>query len=275
MIAADAAAGAAPAAPAAPGVSAMFRGVPTGEAIEILRREVKAGATGFGETAGLVQVDGPELRRLYALAAELDVAILMHFQEGVAPGLPRYGVSGFSRIEAMLKQFPKTRFICHASDFWGHIDREYKDGGTFPTANKVNPGGLADKLLADYPNMYGDLSAPSGYLQLSRDLDFTAGFLARHQSKLVFGSDCGCADGRGGRAAAPGTTGAAGPARPTTTPGTQASAANMGMNAAAAGGLGGKCVARELLGVVWKTTPRNVFRKLAFDNGVRIYKLRA
>jgi hypothetical protein len=251
-----------------PELRRLMKFLPTPEAVEILIREVKAGAKGLGETAGLVQADGPELQRLYALAAELDVPILMHFQQNVIPGLPRYGISGFSRIEAMLKQFPKTRFICHASDFWGHIDSEYQDGGVFPTANKVNRGGLSDRLLADYPNMYGDLSAPSGYMQLSRDLDFTADFLQRHQHKLIFGSDCGCADGRGGSSAAVTSAG---------TGSTGVAAATRGLfSAAVAGGsLAGKCVARELLGVVWKTTPRNVFRRLAWNNGIRTYKLPA
>ncbi len=234
----------------------IFQFIPTDEAAAIVTREVRAGAKGFGETAGLVQADGPELRRLYALAAELDVPILMHFQQSTAPGLPRYGVSGFSRLEAMLKAFPKTRFVCHASDFWGHIDKNFSDGGVFP-AGKVDPGGLSDRLLADYPNMYGDLSAPSGFMQLSRDLEFTSGFLTRHQDKLVFGSDCGCADGRGGSKAGSTGPGAGSPGIPS------------------AHGLAGKCVARELLGVVWNTTPRSAFHKLAWSNAHRIYKLPA
>ena len=52
-------------------------------------------------------------------------------------------------------------------------------------------------LLADYPNLYADMSAGSGFNALSRDEDFTAGFLHRHRKKLLFGSDCPCFDGRG------------------------------------------------------------------------------
>ena len=33
---------------------------------------------------------------------------------------------------------------------------------------------------------------------MSRDPEFTADFLKRHQDKLLFGSDCGCGDGHGG-----------------------------------------------------------------------------
>jgi len=51
---------------------------------------------------------------MYALAAELNVPILVHFQE--APHFEGEGVfsAGFKRFEAMLKAYPKTKFIGHA-----------------------------------------------------------------------------------------------------------------------------------------------------------------
>ena len=39
------------------------------------------------------------------------------------------------------------------------------------------------------------MSAVSGNNAMSRDPEFAAEFLARHQDKLVFGSDCSCSDG--------------------------------------------------------------------------------
>ena len=58
-------------------------------------------------------------------------------------------------------------------------------------------GGLTDRWLADYPNLYGDLSAGSGNGALVRDPSFTKEFLTRHQDKLMYGSDCFCGPGRG------------------------------------------------------------------------------
>lgn len=55
---------------------------------------------------------------------------------------------------------------------------------------KVSPGGLTDRLLADYPNMFGDLSAGSGNNFLVRDEVNSREFIKRHQDKLLFGSDC-------------------------------------------------------------------------------------
>ena len=57
--------------------------------------------------------------------------------------------------------------------------------------------GTTDRLLTEYPNLYGDLSARSGYLALYRDSDFAPDFLKRHGKKLLWGTDCPCHDGRG------------------------------------------------------------------------------
>ena len=62
----------------------------------------------------------------------------------------------------------------------------------------MKPGGLTDRLLSDYPNIYGDLSAGSGLNALTRDPDFARDFIRRHTRKLVWGSDCDCRDGKGG-----------------------------------------------------------------------------
>ena len=61
----------------------------------------------------------------------------------------------------------------------------------------MTPGGLTDRYLADYPNMFGDLSAGAGLNALNRDEDHTRAFLERHQNKLLDGSDCADALGRG------------------------------------------------------------------------------
>ena len=87
----------------------------------MLTRAIKSGAVGFGEMKFHVEADGPEFRRVYALAAELNVPILIHFQE--VPHTPTEGVfaTGFKNFEAILKAYPKTRFIGHADAFWANI----------------------------------------------------------------------------------------------------------------------------------------------------------
>ncbi|MFN0118976.1 MAG: amidohydrolase family protein, partial [Blastocatellia bacterium] len=167
------------------------------EAARILTQAVRDGAQGIGEIKFHVAADGPELRRMYALAAELDVPILVHFQE--VPHFEGEGVfsTGFKNFAAMLKAYPKTKFIGHADAFWANVSADYANEAAYPSG-PVKRGGVTDKLLGDFPNLYGDLSANSGNNALSRDPEFTKEFLVRHQNKLIFGSDCSCQDGHGG-----------------------------------------------------------------------------
>ncbi len=54
----------------------------------------------------------------------------------------------------------------------------------------MTAGGLTDRYLRDYPNMFADLSAGSGENAFKRDPEQARGFFQRHQDKLMFGSDC-------------------------------------------------------------------------------------
>lgn len=217
------------------------------DAVEVLTKAVKDGAQGFGELKFHVAADGPELQRMYALAAELNVPILVHFQE--VPHFEGEGVwsTGFKRFEAMLKAYPKTKFIGHADAFWANVSADYHEEAAYPTG-PIKRGGITDKLLGDYANLYGDLSANSGNNALSRDSEFTKDFLARHQNNLVFGSDCACQDGHG--------------------------AGVSQNNNPTAARMSGKCVARETLTVLKQNTKPAVFRKLTWENGHKLFKIK-
>src|SRR5437763_11981337 len=69
------------------------------DAETLLTNAVKQGAIGFGELKFHVEAAGPELRRIYALAADLNVPVLVHFQE--VPHTPTEGVfsTGFKNFE--------------------------------------------------------------------------------------------------------------------------------------------------------------------------------
>jgi predicted TIM-barrel fold metal-dependent hydrolase len=212
------------------------------ESFAQLKQSAKTGALGFGEIKFHVAVDGPEMRRLYDLAAEMHVPVLIHFQE-----VPQFAGEGvfntpFDHLPAMLKAHPKTIFIGHGDAFWSHISADVPADVPYPTG-KIKPGGLTDRMLSDYPNLYGDLSANSSRNAIGRDPDFYAGFAARHQDKLMFGSDCSCRDGRGAG---------------------QRSQQPL---------IKGKCVARETLTALKQITTAALFRKIAWENGTRLLKI--
>ena len=144
----------------------------------------------IGEQKFGVQCDSPEMQRIYDIARAHRVPVLMHWQ------FNRFNY-GFERFYKMLEKYPQVNFIGHAQTWWGHIDKNHTDQTVMYPKGPVTPGGLTDKYLSDYANMYGDLSAGSGQNALTRDEGFARDFLSRHQDKLLFGSDCNDHEGGG------------------------------------------------------------------------------
>ena len=108
--------------------------------------------------------------------------VLLHFE------FEHYNLN-LDRFYKILDRHPKVNFIGHAQTWWCNIDKGCDQKTMYPTGD-VTPGGITDRLLSDYPNMYGDLSAGSGLNSMLRDEGHAREFLKRHQDKLLFGSDC-------------------------------------------------------------------------------------
>ena len=234
---------------AAPGRFTWFNSydVSRPDAEQVLTQAAKDGAQGFGEMKFHVAADSPEFRRIYAMAADLRVPILIHFQE--VDHFPNEGTwaTGYAKtFESILKAYPKTTFIGHADAFWANVSADYHNEAAYPSG-PIKRGGVTDKLLGDYPNLFGDLAANSGNNAMSRDAGFTTDFLKRHQDKLFFGSDCSCSDGRGGGVSQ--------------------------SNNPAASRLAGKCVARETLALLKRSASSEVFQKLVWGNIHKLLKI--
>jgi predicted TIM-barrel fold metal-dependent hydrolase len=152
-------------------------------AADEITRQLMRGAILIAEQKFGVACDSPEMQAIYRLAEAHGVPVLMHWQFGM------YN-HGFDRFHRMLEQFPRVTFIGHAQTWWANIDANHHDQKVLYPKGPVTPGGITDRYLRDYPNMYGDLSAGSGLNALTRDEAFTREFLTRHQDKLLYGSDC-------------------------------------------------------------------------------------
>jgi predicted TIM-barrel fold metal-dependent hydrolase len=236
---------------AAPGRFTWFNSydVTKPDAEQVLAQAVKDGAQGFGEMKFHVAADGPELRRMYALAADLRVPILVHFQEVDHFQDEGTRSTGFAKtFESVLKAYPKTTFIGHADAFWANVSADYHNEAAYPTG-PIKRGGLTDKWLGDHPNLFGDMSANSCNNAMSRDPEFTADFVKRHQDKLFFGSDCGCSDGHGGGVSQ--------------------------NNNPAAARMTGKCVARETLSLLKRAASPEVFHKIVWGNAHKLLQIPA
>jgi predicted TIM-barrel fold metal-dependent hydrolase len=155
----------------------------------VIEKYLKAGAKGIGEQKYPVECDSAGMQLVAEIARDYQVPVLMHFQYNT------YNM-GIERFHKMLAKFPSVNFIGHAQTFWGNIDRNHRQEVLYPKG-PVTPGGISDRFLSDYPNMYGDLSAGSGLNALQRDEDHARDFLKRHQDRLIYGSDCSDVVGEG------------------------------------------------------------------------------
>lgn len=159
------------------------------EAKSTIEKWLKKDARGIGEQKFHLECDSKEMQLIYQIAKEFDVPVLMHIQHN------SYNL-GFERLHKMLEKYPTVTFIGHAQTWWGNVDKNHDQKAMYPKG-KVTPGGLTDKLLADYPNIYGDLSAGSGHNAFSRDEEQGTAFLHRHQDKICLGTDCADPVGEG------------------------------------------------------------------------------
>jgi uncharacterized protein len=214
---------------------------------EVIRKAIQGGAVSVGELKYHLALDSPEMRRVFEICAEMQVPVMMHIQNFPHfPGELPYN-TGYPQFDKVLRAYPKTNFIGHGDLFWAHISAEVPTDRGYPSG-PIKPGGLTDKFLSDFPNLYADMSANSGNNALSRDADFSRDFIVRHRSKLIFGSDCACADGKG-------------------------AGISQGNNPEASR-LAGKCVARATLGLLKGLTSPEIFRQITWENGVRIFNVR-
>lgn len=161
------------------------------ETRSVIEKYLKMGAIGIAEQKFPVDADSKHMQLIADIAKEYKVPVLMHFQHET------YNYH-YERFHTMLAKYPQVNFIGHAQTFWANISKvpDAEQKILYPKT-KVIPGGITDRLLKDYPNMYADLSAGSGHNAFARDPEHGKEFIKRHQDKLIYGSDCNDSVGEG------------------------------------------------------------------------------
>jgi len=151
----------------------------------------EAGCKGLGELTANIPFDDPMCLNLYWQCGRVGFPIVFHMAVRVGYGL--YGVAdeiGMPRLEQALNECPETVFVGHAMAFWAEVasNVEEETRGGYPPGPVSGPGRVP-ALLKKYPNLYGDLSAGSGFNAISRDAEFGYWLLEESQDKLLFGTD--------------------------------------------------------------------------------------
>jgi len=141
------------------------------------------GCRGFGELKNALAFDDPRHEVIYERCNEHSLPIVFHSDPGLC-----YDEVGLPALERMLSKYPNAAFCGHGPGFWAAISADDDRSGGYPKG-PVTPTGAVDRLLGEYENLYAIFDAGSGFNAMTRDPEFTRGFIERHHRKLLFGTD--------------------------------------------------------------------------------------
>lgn len=139
---------------------------------------------GFGEHLNALPFADPRNKEIYAICDEYKLPLV--FDMGCSNALP--DDNELSGLEECLREFPNCTFVGHGPGWWAAISGDWNGEPDYPPG-PIAPGGAVDRLMGEYDNMWADISAGSGYNALTRDPDFTPGFIQRHWRKLLYATD--------------------------------------------------------------------------------------
>ncbi len=148
------------------------------------------GCRSIGELMANLPLNDERVWNLFRQAEERRLPITFHL---AIQDRGMYGLiddSGLPLLEEALRAFPSLPFIGHSQPFWAEISAfvpEAQRNG-YPTGPVLQDGAVV-RLMRECPNLYGDLSAGSGYNAISRDPEFGFRFLEEFQDRLFFGTD--------------------------------------------------------------------------------------
>lgn len=165
---------------------------PLGNLMDYYREQ---GCRGIGEVTANLPFSDPLVQNLFRHVERVGFPLTFHMapQTGGTYGL--VDEPGMPHLERSLAKFPELKFFAHSQTFWAEIGRLEKPADRYGyPAYPVSEEGVVPKLMRQYPNLYGDLSANSGYNALHRDPEHAVRFLEEFQDRLMFGTDI-CAPG--------------------------------------------------------------------------------
>ena len=151
----------------------------------VIEEYVSRGARGFGELRVDLPIDDERMQLLYRICEGLELPMLIHTEAGFAGD-----EVGFLRLEHMLAKYPDLDVILHHYAWWAHMGAEVtEDDLSGNPSGPIEEPGRVDELLSTYDNVYADLSSPSGFNALTRDMEYGQSFLERHADRLIWGTD--------------------------------------------------------------------------------------
>lgn len=150
----------------------------------------KSGCYGIGEVMPNIPFMDPRSQNLFKHAEASGLPFTFDISDRIGGDYGFYDDPGLPQLEQTLKKFPKLVILGHGPAFWAEMGRLETplDRSGYPKY-PIHAEGVVPKLFRRYPNLYGDLSASSGYNALARDPEHAVKFLNEFQDRLLFGTD--------------------------------------------------------------------------------------
>ncbi|NPV09899.1 MAG: amidohydrolase family protein [Anaerolineae bacterium] len=148
------------------------------------------GCRGIGEITANVPIDDPRTVNMFRQAGARGLPVLIH-NVGYLPGT--YGLQdhpGAPGLAKLLEAAPQTNVVGHGQGFWAEIGAglTMQEKMGYPKG-AIEEEGALPRLLRQYPNLYGDISAGSGHNAITRDPEYGVRFINEFQDRLAFGTD--------------------------------------------------------------------------------------
>lgn len=159
------------------------------------------GCLGVGEIMPNMAMNDERVQNLFACAEKVGLPVTTDGSDRPEGDFGLYDEMGLPFLEHTLQRFPDLKYIAHGPVFWAEYTRRSrparckaifrKDGLQYGSPGATGPiecEGVAQELLREFPNLYGELSDAASWLR--RDEEFAVRFLTEFQDKLFFGTDC-------------------------------------------------------------------------------------
>ncbi|MFA5645856.1 MAG: amidohydrolase family protein [Candidatus Ratteibacteria bacterium] len=155
----------------------------------------KLGAKGLGEITANLRWNDPRVQNLLRDCEATELPIIFHL---ATRDNNTYGLitqPGMPELEEALQRYPNLQFLGHSQAFWAEVGESPSedDRNGYPHG-EVKGKGRIPELMRRYSNLWGDLSAGSGYNAIQRDPEWGYAFLEEFSNRLLMGLDLCFAD---------------------------------------------------------------------------------
>ncbi len=148
------------------------------------------GAKGIGEVTAPLWWREVRVQKLLSDCEKVGLPFLFHLGVRTDNSYGLVSNAGLPELEKALQTYPRLQFLAHSQTWWAEVgpNPTLEQRGGYPTG-PVLPGGRVSELMRRYHNLWGDLSAGSGYNAVSRDPKWGYKFIEEFQDRLLMGLD--------------------------------------------------------------------------------------